>query len=100
MPRSNDEAYVSAPGLSITSGPHRTGLGQWNAEETRKQLSELGDLAGFHVGKWISNEPEVIADVAEEDRTSAIDLEKRELPITKTLGVPWAAAADEFFFRH
>ncbi|XP_068749030.1 uncharacterized protein [Montipora capricornis] len=35
----------------------------------------------------ISNEPEVIADGAEEDRASEIDVEKRELPITKTLGV-------------
>ena len=69
-------------------------------EGNKKTAYRVGDLAGFHVGKWISNEPEVIADVAEEDRTSAIDLEKRELPIIKTLGVPWAAAADEFFFRH
>ena len=57
------------------------------AKETRKQLTELGDLAGFHIRKWISNEPDVIADIAEEDRASEIDLKKRELPTTKTLGV-------------
>ena len=66
-------------------------------EETRKQLTKLGDLAGFHVRKWISNEPEVITDVAEEERASEIDLEKKEFPTIKTLGFLWAATEDEFF---
>ena len=42
----------------------------------------------------------MIADINEEDRASEIDLEKRELPTTKTLGVLWSAADDKFFFRH
>ena len=71
-----------------------------DAKETRKQVTELGHLAGFHVRKWISNEPEVIADVAEEDRASEIDVEKRELSTSKTLGVLWAATDDEVSFRH
>ena len=71
-----------------------------DAKDTRKQLTELGDLAGFHIRKWISNEPDVIADIAEEDVASEIDLEKRELPTTKTLGVLWAATDDKFSFRH
>ena len=29
------------------------------AKETRKQLTELGNLAGFHIRKWILNEPDV-----------------------------------------
>ena len=62
-----------------------------DVKETRKQLMELGGLAGFHIHKWILNEPDVTADVAEEDRASEIDLKKRELPTTKTLGVLWAA---------
>ena len=70
------------------------------AKETRKQLSELGDKAGFHIRKWISNDVDVIADIKEEDRASEIDLEKRELPTTKTLGVLWSATDDKFFFRH
>ena len=48
----------------------------------------------------ISNEPEVIADVAEEDRASEIDLEMRELPTSKILGVLWAATDDEVSSRH
>ena len=57
------------------------------------------DLAGFHIHKWISNEPDVIADIAEGDLASEIDLEKRDLPATKTLRVLWAATDDKFSFR-
>ena len=62
-----------------------------DVKETRKPLMELGGLAGFHIHKWILNEPDVTADVAEEDRASEIDLKKRELPTTKNLCVLWAA---------
>ena len=61
------------------------------AKETTNQLTELDDSAGSHIRKWISNEPDVIADVAEEERASDVDLEKRALPTTKTLGVLWVA---------
>ena len=71
-----------------------------DAKDTRKQLTELGDLAGFHIRKWISSEPDVIADIAEGDLASEIDLEKRELPTTKTLGVLWAATDDKLSFRN
>ena len=68
-------------------------------KETRKQPTELGDLVGFHIRKWIWNEPDVTADVDEGDRASEIDLERRELPKTTTLGVLWAGD-DRFSFRH
>ena len=38
-----------------------------DAKERRKQLTELGELAEFHICKWVSNKPDVIADVVEED---------------------------------
>ena len=38
-----------------------------DAKERRKQLTELGELAEFHVCKGVSNKPDVIADVMEED---------------------------------
>ena len=58
------------------------------AKETTNQLTELDDSAGSHIRKWISNEPDVIADVAEKKkRASDVDLKKRALPTTKTLGV-------------
>ena len=44
------------------------------AKETRKQhFTELRNLAGFHICKWILNEPDVIAGIAEEYRASEID---------------------------
>ena len=46
------------------------------------------------------NEPDVIADIADGDRASEIDLEKRELSTTKTVGVLWAPTDDKFCFRH
>ena len=70
------------------------------AKETRKQVIKLRNFAGFHIRKWILNELEVIAGIAEQDRVSEIDLEKRRLPTTKTLSVLWAATDHEFSFRH
>lgn len=57
----------------------------------RKQITELGDKAGFHVQKWISHRPEVLEDIPEQDRVAEIDLSKTEFPVTKTLGVLWIA---------
>ena len=59
------------------------------AKEVRQQLTELGDKAGFHIHKWISQKPEVIMDIPEPDRATNVDLERREFPVTKTLGVAW-----------
>lgn len=56
------------------------------AKETRRQLTQLGNQAGFHIQKWVSTNFDVIADIKEEDRASDIDLEKRKLPTIKTLG--------------
>ena len=59
------------------------------AKEVRQQLTELGDKAGFHICKWISQKPEVIMDIPEADRATKVDFERREFPVTKTLGVVW-----------
>ena len=60
----------------------------------------MGDKAGFHVRKWVSNLTEVLADVPVEDRASEVDLEKNLLPVTKTLGVSWTAREDQFLFHY
>ena len=70
------------------------------AIETRRQLTEMGDKAGFHVRKWVSNLTEVLADVPVEDRASEVDLDKNLLPVTKTLGVSWTAREDQFLFHY
>ena len=57
------------------------------AKSMRKQITELGDMAGFHVRKWISHRPKVIEDIPDQDRAAEIDLSKTEFPVTKTLGV-------------
>ena len=54
------------------------------ARDMRQQLTNLGDRANFHVRKWISNCHEVLEDIPERDRASEINLEKNELPVTKT----------------
>ena len=38
-----------------------------DAKGRRKQLTELGELAEFHICNWVSNKPDVVADVVEED---------------------------------
>ena len=38
-----------------------------DAKERRKQITELGELAEFHICKWVSNKPDVIADVVDEE---------------------------------
>ena len=64
------------------------------AKEMQQQLTELGDKAGFHIRKWISQKPEVIMDIPEGDRATKVDLEKTEFPVTKTLGVVWIVQED------
>ena len=70
------------------------------AIETRRQLTEMGDIAGFHVRKWVLNCPEVLQDVPEEDRASQVNLEKNQFSVTKTLGVSWSAQDDQFLFSY
>ncbi len=70
------------------------------AKDMRQQLTDLGDKANFHVRKWISNRREILKDIPERDRASEINLEKNELPVTKTLGVSWTATNDQFLFHY
>ena len=70
------------------------------AKDMRQQLTELGDRANFHVRKWISNRREILEDIPDSDRASEINLEKNELPVTKTLGVSWTATDDQFLFHY
>ena len=70
------------------------------ARDMRQQLTDLGDKANFHVRKWISNCREVLEDILERDRASEINLERNELPVTKTLEVSWMATDDQFLFHY
>ena len=63
------------------------------------QLSKLLSKAGMHARKWLSNSPSVLADIQVEDRKAEVDLDRSQLPCTKTLGVWWLADQDVFAFK-
>ena len=64
-----------------------------------RQLSCLLNKAGMHAHKWLSNSPTVLSKVPIQDRKSEVDLDRDQLPCTKTLGVWWLANEDIFTFR-
>ena len=68
------------------------------AKEVQKQLTEIGNKAGFHMLKLISQKPEVIEDIPVTDCAAEVDLEKKEFLITKALGVVQIAQVDKFSF--
>jgi len=68
------------------------------AKEMRQQLTKLGDKAGFHIRKWISQKREVIMDIPETDRATKVDIEKKDFPVMKTLGVMWIVQEEKFSF--
>ena len=70
------------------------------AKETRRQLSEMGEKAGFHICKWLSNHTEVLEDIPEHDRSSDVILETNVLPTTKTLRMRWNPVDDKFLFDY
>ena len=63
------------------------------------QLSKLLSKAGMHARKWLSNSSSVLADIPVEDRKAEVDLDRSQLPCTKTLGVWWLADQDVFTFK-
>ena len=65
-----------------------------------QQINKLSSEVGFHVRKWISNCPEILADVPQCDRAAEIDLEKCIMPLIKTLGVLWQTDNDVFTFKY
>ncbi|XP_064633630.1 uncharacterized protein LOC135491588 [Lineus longissimus] len=64
-----------------------------------RELSALWKGAGMHARKWLSNSPEVLAIIPDEDRASEINLEEGYLPSVKALGVLWKAEEDAFCYR-
>ena len=68
------------------------------AKEVQKQLTEIGNKAGFHMLKLISQKSEVIEDVPVTDWAAEDHLEKKEFPITKALEVVQIGQAEKFSF--
>ena len=63
------------------------------------QLSDLLSKAGMHARKWLSNSSSVLAEIPLEVRKAEVDLDRSQLPCTKTLGVWWLADQDVFTFK-
>ena len=70
-----------------------------DGKELVQQLSELWAAAGMHARKWLSNSPDVLKQVPQEDRVQQLDLDAPDLPSIKTLGMWWDAESDSFSFR-
>ena len=60
-----------------------------------KQISDLLSSGGFHLTKFLSNPKQILSSVSENDRASSVvDLQDRQLPTQKALGVYWNADTD------
>ena len=69
------------------------------AIEMRKQMTELLRRGGFHLHKWLTNDPEVLATIPEQDRsTRFLELSENKLPTDRALGIRWDAHEDVLKF--
>ena len=60
------------------------------AIEMRKQMTEILRLGGFHLHKWLTNDPEVLATIPERDSSPRLlELSENKLPTDRTLGFTW-----------
>ncbi|XP_052271566.1 uncharacterized protein LOC127872276 [Dreissena polymorpha] len=73
-----------------------------NVQQGKKLYNELSSMltrAGMHARKWLSNSTEVLKEIPIADRKSEVDLDDKQLPSAKTLGVWWIAEQDMFTFE-
>ena len=55
---------------------------------------------GFHLQKWLTNDPEVLATIPVEDKSLRfIDLSENKLPTDRAFGVTWDAQEDVFSLK-
>ena len=60
-------------------------------------MTELLRRGGFHLHKWLTNDPEVLATISVEDRSPRfLELSESKLPADRALGVTWDAQEDLF----
>jgi len=65
------------------------------AVELVKQLCDLLDSGGFKLTKFLSNNKQVLSCIPQEDlASSVVNLDQRQLPTQKALGVYWNAESD------
>ncbi|XP_055906004.1 uncharacterized protein LOC129941403 [Eupeodes corollae] len=66
--------------------------------QIKEETTNLLLSAGFHLRKWASNDPTIIANVPEEDKESFIVLGDSE--VIKALGMGWDPKEDTFRFSY
>ena len=69
------------------------------AIEMRKQMTVLLRRGSFHLHKWLTNDPDVLATIPQQDRFPRfLELSEDTLPTDRTLGVIWDAQEDMLRF--
>ena len=65
----------------------------------REQMTELLRRGGFRLHKWLTNDPEVLATIPEQDRSPRfLELSEDKLPTDRTLGITWDVQEDVLRF--
>ncbi|XP_075151007.1 uncharacterized protein LOC142225118 [Haematobia irritans] len=66
--------------------------------ETKNQLRNILNSAGFQLRKWTANSPDILSDLPREHLLNESFVCLDDNSTTKTLGVRWNASVDSFFF--
>ncbi|XP_026317449.1 uncharacterized protein LOC113228388 [Hyposmocoma kahamanoa] len=69
------------------------------ARELQKQLYDLLKKGGFILRKWATNEPSILQDVTENQKSQSHVFNFKHDSIMKTLGIGWKTAEDVFCFN-
>ena len=64
-----------------------------------KQLCTFWATCGMRPHKWVSNSRELLKEIPSADIIPTFDLDKDEMPSTKTLGSVWKPKEDQFTFE-
>ena len=65
-------------------------------EAACKDLSEVMKRGDFHLTKWASNSPEVLAEIPKSDRAEVKEIGPQGSPAVRTLGVVYEPSTDTF----
>ncbi|XP_045454347.1 uncharacterized protein LOC123663725 [Melitaea cinxia] len=70
------------------------------ALEAKSQIIALFELGCFHLRKWMSNDPQLLADLPPEDcLTESVSFDDSETLTLKVLGLKWDPKSDAFLFE-
>ncbi|XP_076279061.1 uncharacterized protein LOC143208476 [Lasioglossum baleicum] len=69
------------------------------ALQLRHQVTELLSRGGFHLRKWSSNCPRLLADISDQEHELASSRPFQEIEGVKMLGLFWVPSKDEFQFQ-